>query len=65
MNETKQWYQSKTVWFNIVTVALAALPELIDAVKVIAPPRWIDLLVLVNTVGNIVLRAVTKTAITK
>ena len=49
-----KWYQSKTVWFNIVTglLALVAFPQFISLVPSSAEPY----IALVNAMGNWLLR---------
>ena len=52
--QTKKWYQSKTVWFNVVVflVGFLALPEF---VKVI-PATWLPYDILGGALGNLILR---------
>lgn len=53
-NNMKKWYQSKTVWFNIILglVWLSALPEFISIL-----PLWVlKYTTLTGVVGNYVLR---------
>ena len=53
-NIMKKWYQSKTVWFNIILgiVWLSALPEFIS----ILPVAWLQYTTLAGVVGNYILR---------
>ena len=53
-NIMKKWYQSKTVWFNIILgiVWLSALPEFIS----ILPVAWLQYTTLAGVVGNYALR---------
>lgn len=53
-NNMKKWYQSKTVWFNVVVfvVAFLALPEFVR----LLPPSLLPYDVLGGVVGNLVLR---------
>lgn len=58
----KPWYRSKTFWFNVVTLivaiaTLAADPSLVKDMNVVAGAAG------VVTVGNIILRMLTDTAI--
>ena len=60
--EAKKWYHSKTVWFNVIGLLVAAAAEFSNAfpggdVAKIAG--------LVLTVGNIILRLITTTTIAK
>ena len=54
MNTSIKWYQSKTVWFNIVVFIglVLALPQFISVIPPIGLP-WISLLA---AVGNLILR---------
>lgn len=57
-----KWYNSKTVWFNIVTgiLALLAFPQLISIIPAAAEPY----IAILNALGNYVLRVYfTNTAI--
>lgn len=52
--ETKNWWESRTIWLNILTVlaSVLALPESVG----IIPAAALPFLLWVNAVGNIVLR---------
>lgn len=52
--DSKQWYESKTLWFNILTViaAILAVPEITSLI----PAEWLKYIVAVNALGNIILR---------
>ncbi len=50
----KKWYQSKTIWFNIGTASLEVL-QLVGTMGLLPPGT----LLLINGVGNILLRTVT------
>lgn len=54
MNSTKTIFESKTVWLNVITFALAvvALPEFISLLPLDALPY----IALLNSLGNIILR---------
>ena len=56
MTQTKKWYQSKTIWFNVLMVIAAILTD-------VATQLQTGGLLTVSAVGNIILRAVTKTGI--
>lgn len=58
---TKPWYLSKTVWFNVLGILLAAAGELSSAFPSGAVAR---VSAFVLTIGNIILRLLTKTTIT-
>lgn len=49
----KAWYKSKTIWFNLITIAIEVLQYLLNAQIIPAGP----LLIIVNLV-NIILRFV-------
>ena len=53
-NNMKTWYQSKTVWWNIIVgvVAVLALPEFVA----IVPPVWLKYSAFVAAAGNLLLR---------
>lgn len=50
----KKWFLSKTLWFNIITIALGVV-DVVSGVYVINP----EYIALVNGVGNVLLRMVT------
>lgn len=54
--DTKKWYQSKTIWFNVITFLLGGFGALDPQLM----PQWFpEAMVTVNLVGNILLRSVT------
>lgn len=53
----KKWYQSKTFWFNAITVSVGIIGELSQLFPVSQHPK---LYVSVIGVGNIILRYLTK-----
>ena len=56
--KTKKWYQSKTIWFNVVTFILGGFGALDTAMM----PEWFpEALVGINVIGNIILRKLTST----
>jgi len=58
----KQWYTSKTMWFNIATILVAVGSEMTPILGVLDPETAdvVTPMVLVATaVGNIILRSVT------
>ena len=56
----KAWYQSKTVWFNIVGLLVAAAGEFSQAFPT---GKVAEISGFVLTVGNIFLRLITNTGI--
>ena len=54
----KKWYLSKTVWFNILTVALGIM-QIVSEIYVIRP----DVLALAMGIGNFLLRFMSSTRI--
>lgn len=56
--QTKKWYQSWTVWFNLALVAVDVINQLAQIVPI--PPGFIAL---VGGFGNLLLRFKTTTAI--
>lgn len=50
----KNWWKSKTLWFNFVVLVIGVV-EVVTQVYVIPP----DVLVLVDGVGNVLLRFLT------
>lgn len=61
--ETKKWYASKTVWVN--AIALVAGVSGWGAGTITEYPTLVCVLVIVQAVGNLFLRKMTTTAITK
>lgn len=56
----KKWYQSKTVWFNIITAALAVVSEVSNIFPMTSHPKvWVT----VTTIGNLILRFLTTGAL--
>lgn len=50
----KKWYQSKTIWFNLITIALGIFGVINDVYSI--DPK---LLALINGIGNVFLRFLT------
>lgn len=61
----KKWYESKTLWFNAVCAALAALEASLGFVQPLMPVNVYAILSLVLTIGNAVLRVITNQGLTK
>jgi len=51
----KKWYQSKTLWFNILTFIVALLTAILDE-KLFTDPVAISIFTFFLTVGNLALR---------
>jgi predicted membrane channel-forming protein YqfA (hemolysin III family) len=49
----KQWYQSKTLWFNIITLVVGVVAAILGLVET---KVWVIILTAVNALGNGVLR---------
>lgn len=54
VEKTKEWYQSKTVWANILTFLIAVLALVPDLSFL--TPQVVEVLLLVSAVANIALR---------
>lgn len=58
MTSSKRWYQSRTIWFNLISfivslsTALSASPEVKES--------WIPILLTIQLVGNYLLRLDTR-----
>jgi hypothetical protein len=50
----KPWYQSKTIWFNIISgiIGVLAIPQFIS----VLPSFVLNYVVVVNAIGNWILR---------
>jgi hypothetical protein len=61
MSDSKVWYTSKTIWFNVLTTALAIIGFLMVTQSTTGLPFDIDAKWLLIAAGiiNIILRAVT------
>jgi hypothetical protein len=61
----KKWYQSKTVWFNVLVAMGAAVEVSLNIVQGYFDPKiYFGLVVLIAGV-NVVLRCISASAITK
>jgi hypothetical protein len=61
----KKWYQSKTVWFNVLIAMGAAIEASLNIVEGYFDPKiYFGLVVLIAGV-NVVLRCISASAITK
>ncbi len=54
--QTKKWYESKTVWFNVIGLLIAAAGELTTAFPA---GQVAKISAFVLTIGNIILRLMT------
>lgn len=62
----KQWYKSKTLWFNLVIAGFAALEASFSFLQPIIPQTYYGILITILTIGNALLRVLsTKTIIFK
>lgn len=51
----KKWYQSKTLWFNVLTFVVGLATALLDQ-KLFTNPVVVSIFTLVISVGNLALR---------
>lgn len=58
--QAKKWWRSKTLWFNIVSGVLLALESNMQLIQQAMGENVYLVMLLVNIVGNAVLRALTK-----
>jgi len=58
----KKWYQSKTVWFNVLTAVVTLAGELGNVFPITKHPAIYTAIV---TVGNVFLRLITTQQISK
>lgn len=58
--QAKKWWKSKTLWFNIVSGVLLALESNMQLIQQAMGENVYLVMLLVNIVGNAVLRALTK-----
>lgn len=63
--QSKPWYKSKTIIFNVIMAVAGALSESSEAVKQAFPGGMTDRIMAITFVGNIILRAITTGGITK
>jgi hypothetical protein len=68
MNEnepnTKPWYESRILWFNVISVLLAFLELKTQAIKPLLSAAAYEWLLLLIPLGNMLLRMNTSTALT-
>lgn len=59
----KKWFESKTLWFNIITLVLGVTGAVVGIIR---SEEWIIILAVVNALGNGILRIwFTESAIVK
>ena len=58
---TKKWYQSKTVWLNLIASILAVLgyfnAPLLISLGIADPTKFLSIIGVVTTILNLILRA--------
>jgi len=59
--ETKQWWTSRTMWFNVLSLVAGGAGYSAGALS--AYPTLVCVFVIVQAIGNLVLRRITTTAI--
>ncbi|CAB4123345.1 hypothetical protein UFOVP40_23 [uncultured Caudovirales phage] len=64
MNDSKPWYLSKTLWFNIICAALAALESNTGILQPFLPVNFYSALAVGLPVVNGVLRVITTKGLT-
>lgn len=64
VSESKPWYQSKVIWFNIVVAALAAAEASAAMIQPFVKGNVYGYGLLLLTVGNAALRIITSQGIT-
>lgn len=57
----KKWYQSKTIWFNIITTAIAIIGDVTKIIPFSAGA--LEVFGIILALGNVALRYVTTTPI--
>lgn len=60
---TKCWYRSRTLWFNLVVLMLAAAETQLQVLQGVLPGGLYAWLAFVLPIGNAALRFITTTAI--
>ena len=65
MNDTKPWWQSKTIWLNTIVAVIALLDTMRDQVLATAGNHWGTMIVLAVAVVNVALRTVTTQGVAK
>lgn len=60
----KRWYRSRTLWFNLIVLMLAAAETQLQVLQGVLPGGLYAWLAFVMPIGNAALRFITTTAIT-
>ena len=59
--QTKKWYQSKTMWLNIVAVIVSITgyltPELLISIGFSNPTKFLTIIGTIVAIANVILRA--------
>lgn len=63
MTETKPWYQSRILWFNVASVVLAFVELKSQALRSLLHPALYEWLLLLVPLGNMLLRMDTHAAL--
>ena len=64
MPTTKPWYESKTMWFNLISGALVLAGALVPGLRAFISPEGYEIITAAVVFGNAVLRSVTSQGIT-
>lgn len=64
LNETKPWWKSKTIWFNVIVILITALPGSLEHFRHLFSPSAYEVIVGVVALGNTVLRLMTAKPVT-
>lgn len=59
----KKWYESKTLWFNVIAFVIAVLENY--GYTGVLPDEWLQFVPLVVIVVNFLLRLITKQPVAK
>lgn len=58
---TKKWYQSKTVWLNLIASLLGILAflnaDLLKSLGITDPSKLLSVIGIITTIGNLILRS--------
>ena len=63
--QPKPWWESKTIWLNVLVGVVGVVEAATDALKPVLPPETLGGLVTAVALANVVLRTVTKTPVAK
>jgi hypothetical protein len=62
---SKKWYESKTIWFNIVMLVLQIVGQIMNSPLLADHMQVLEILSTVQTLGNIVIRFLTDSPVAK